>query len=293
MKAFPDWLSGKAFVFNWFALVILKFVLSDLFQYMIKISAVVITFNEEKSIGACILSLRKVADEIIVVDSFSKDSTKDICLKEGVKFVEHVFEGHIQQKNFALSLASHDFVLSLDADEYLSDELIHSILQVKKEAIHQAYVMNRVTSIGGRWIYSTDWYPDKKIRLWNKANGSWGGYNPHDTVVLLPGTVVLQLKGNLMHSGYEDYNDLMIKANAYARIFAKANQYKKSSSVFKVLYKSVYTFLRNYIIKYGFISGFDGLAISMANTWYTFFKYAMLRELQNAQKGKTLDKEDR
>jgi len=267
------------------ALVIHKVVLWDLFlEDMIKISAVVITFNEEKSISRCINSLKSVAEEIIVVDSFSKDTTKAICLNAGVQFVEHIFEGHIQQKNFALTLASYDFVLSLDADEYLSEELIDSIKQAKNNSTHQAYSMNRLTGIAGRWIYSTDWYPDRKIRLWNKAIGKWGGYNPHDTVILNTGISVSHLKGNLMHDGYEDYLDLMTKANQYAKIFARAHQHKKSSSVFKVLYKSIFTFFRNYIIKFGFMSGFDGLVISFTNTWYTFFKYAMLRELNKSQK---------
>lgn len=246
---------------------------------MIKISAVIITFNEEKSIARCIRSLKPVADEIVIVDSFSKDKTRQICETEGVRFVEHIFEGHIQQKNFALTLALHDFVLSLDADEYLSDALTHSILQIKNNSTHAAYSMNRLTGIAGRWIRSTDWYPDKKIRLWRRSKGQWGGYNPHDTVILEKGTSLFHLGGDLMHDGYEDYADLMTKANQYARIFARANRHKKSSSVFKALYKSVFTFFRNYILKYGFINGFDGLVISFTNTYYTFFKYAMLREL--------------
>lgn len=248
------------------------------------ISAVVITYNEEKNIKLCLQTIKAVADEIIVVDSFSKDNTKAICLAEGVKFIEHIFEGHIQQKNFALSQASHDFVLSLDADEYLSEELTASIKKIKEKGTHQAYSMNRLTGIGGRWIYSTDWYPDRKLRLWNKTLGKWGGYNPHDTVILNSETPVFHLKGNLMHDGYEDYNDLMSKANQYARIFANANQHKKSSSVFKAIYKSIYTFIRNYILKFGFTSGFDGLVISCANTYYTFFKYAMLRELNKSKR---------
>ena len=252
---------------------------------MIKISAVVITYNEEHSIGLCLKTLKSVADEIVVVDSFSNDKTKAICVGSGVKFVEHIFEGHIQQKNFAVSQASNDFILSLDADEYLSDELIKSIRSIKENGSQQAYTMNRLTGIGGRWIYSTDWYPDRKLRLWHKDIGKWGGYNPHDTVILNKGVSVGHLNGNLMHDGYEDYSDLMNKANQYARIFAKANQNKKSSSVFKAIYKSMYTFIRNYILKLGFTSGFDGLVISCANTYYTFFKYAMLREL-NKQKAR-------
>ncbi len=249
---------------------------------MIKISAIVIVYNEEKSIRRCIHSLKSIADEIIVVDSFSKDNTKAICLDAGVKFTEHTFEGHIQQKNFAMTLASYDYILSLDADEYLSEELIHSIRQLKNNSKHQAYSMNRLTSLGGRWIYSTDWYPDRKLRLWNKAFGKWGGYNPHDKIVLAKGTSVKHLRGNLMHDGYDDFNGLINKANQYARIFAKAHHCKKTISVFKIFYKTIFTFLRNYIIKFGFISGFDGLIISITNSYYTFFKYALLKELNRS-----------
>ena len=106
---------------------------------------------------------------------FRKITPSQFASREGVKFVEHIFEGHIQQKNFALTQASHDYVLSLDADEYLSEELIASIRIVKEKGTHQAYSMNRLTGIGGRWIYSTDWYPDRKLRLWSKGAGKWGG----------------------------------------------------------------------------------------------------------------------
>ena len=246
---------------------------------MIQISAVIITYNEEKNIRRCIKSIKPVADEIIVVDSFSKDGTRRICEEEGVKFIEHPFEGHIQQKNFAVEAASNEFVLSLDADEFLSDELISSIKGVKTSGTHQAYSMNRLNGIAGRWIRSTDWYPDKKLRLWNKNIGKWGGYNPHDTVIVSPGTEVKHLSGNLMHDSYQTYEEMKAKAIQYAKIFALAKQHKKSSSYFKVIYKTIFTFIRNYFIKYGFISGKDGLMISYTNAYYTYHKYAMLKKL--------------
>jgi glycosyltransferase involved in cell wall biosynthesis len=243
------------------------------------ISAVIITFNEEKNIRRCIQSIKPVADEIVVVDSFSKDGTRRICEEEGVKFIEHVFEGHIQQKNFAVSSASNDFVLSLDADEFLSDELIESIKHVKNSGMHQAYSMNRLNGIAGRWIRSTDWYPDRKIRLWNRSFGKWGGYNPHDTVIVDHGTEVQHLRGNLMHDSYQNYQEMKLKALQYAKIFANANQHKKSSSTLKAILKSIYTFIRNYFIKYGFINGIDGLVISYTNAYYTYHKYIMLKKL--------------
>jgi len=246
---------------------------------MLQLSAVVITYNEEKNIRRCIKSIQPVADEIIVVDSFSKDGTRQICEEESVKFVEHAFEGHIQQKNFAVSIASNDFVLSLDADEFLSEELAHAILEVKTSGTRQAYSMNRLNGIAGRWIRSTDWYPDKKIRLWNKSIGKWGGYNPHDTVIVNPGTQVQHLRGNLMHDSYQNYHEMKLKALQYAKIFADANKHKKSSSTFKAIFKSIFTFIRNYFIKYGFINGMDGLVISYTNAYYTYHKYSMLKKL--------------
>jgi hypothetical protein len=249
------------------------------------ISALVITFNEEKNIRRCINSIKPVADEIIVVDSFSKDHTRHICEEEGVKFIEHAFEGHIQQKNFAVTMASNDFVLSLDADEFLSEELANSIKIVKNSGTHEAYSMNRLNGIAGRWIRSTDWYPDRKLRLWNKNIGKWGGYNPHDTVIVNPGTEVRHLAGNLMHDSYQNYQEMKLKALQYATIFAHANQNKKSSSTFKAIFKSIYTFIRNYFLKYGFINGVDGLVISYTNAYYTYHKYLMLKKLNQLGKG--------
>jgi glycosyltransferase involved in cell wall biosynthesis len=248
-----------------------------------KLTVCIITFNEEKNIRRCIKSIKPVADEIIVVDSFSKDGTRRICEEEGVKFIEHAFEGHIQQKNFAVSQASNEFVLSLDADEFLSEELSNSIKLVKESGTHQAYSMNRLNGIAGRWIRSTDWYPDRKLRLWKKYIGKWGGYNPHDTVIVEEGTHVQHLSGNLMHDSYQNYHEMKVKAIQYAKIFANANRHKKSSSTFKAIFKGIYTFIRNYFFKYGFVNGMDGLVISYTNAYYTYHKYLMLKKLNNGE----------
>ena len=133
---------------------------------MSALSAVVITFNEEKKIEQCILSLKKVADEIVVVDSFSSDNTMAICEKLGIKTVQHAFGGYIEQKNFALNHATHKMVLSLDADEMLSDKLVESILAEKqKDFPADGYTMNRLNNYCGKWIRHCGWYPDRKLRL--------------------------------------------------------------------------------------------------------------------------------
>jgi glycosyltransferase involved in cell wall biosynthesis len=158
---------------------------------MVKISVVIITYNEEKNIARCIDSVMSVADEIVVIDSFSKDRTKELCLAKGVLFFEHAFRNHIDQKNYAVTKASHQYILSLDADEYLSPELIKSLQEVKKTWPCDAYRMNRLSSYGTRWIKHGSWYPDRKIRLWNRDVGVWGGITGRAMAKHMQGTAAL------------------------------------------------------------------------------------------------------
>ena len=141
----------------------------------LKISAVIITYNEEANIERCLESLEGTADEVLVVDSFSTDRTADICKSKGVDFIQHPFKGHIEQKNYALSCAGNNYVLSLDADEALSDNLIQSIRAAKQNWRADGYSVNRLTNYCGKWIRHCGWYPDKKVRLWDRRKGHWGG----------------------------------------------------------------------------------------------------------------------
>ncbi len=245
---------------------------------MVKLSVVIITLNEEKNISRCIDSVKSVADEIVIIDSFSKDQTKKTCLEKGVRFIEHPFEGHIQQKNFALAQTTFDHVLSLDADEYLSEELTASILLAKKFWPAEAYEMNRLSSYGGRWMKLSAWYPDRKLRLWNRTIGQWGGDNPHDRVILDNKTSVMHLKGNLMHKAYENAGEFLMKVQSYSTIFANEKRFIIRCSSFKIFYKTAYTFFFNFFMKLGILGGYEGAMISMSNTNYTFYKYSKLRE---------------
>ena len=253
---------------------------------MSKISATIITYNEESYIGGCIDSLKAVADEIVVVDSFSQDSTKDICLKKNVRFVEHAFTGHIEQKNFATSLTSFDHVISLDADERLSSQLIESILMIKDSWPAEAYRMNRLSTYGDKWIQRGNWYPDQKIRLWNKQAGYWGGNNPHDKIILKPKLKPMHLKGDILHEAYRDSHEALQKIQSYSDIFAKENAGKLSSSVFKIITHSSFTFFKSYIIKQGIFDGFEGLMVAMAEANHTFYKYAKLYEAERIMQEK-------
>jgi heptosyltransferase-3 len=245
---------------------------------MVKISAVIITYNEERNIARCIDSLYKVADEVVVVDSYSKDRTREISIEKGARVVEHPFKSHIDQKNFAVTQATHDIVLSLDADEYLSDKLTKSILEVKEKWPTEAYRMNRLSNYGGKWIRHGNWYPDQKIRLWNRRIGLWGGENPHDKIVLTKGIKIQHLRGDILHRAYTDSAETLVKVQSYSEIFARENVGRKTSSVPKIILRTTFGFLKSYILKRGFMDGFEGLMVAGAVANHVFYKYAKLYE---------------
>jgi glycosyltransferase involved in cell wall biosynthesis len=250
----------------------------------IKISAVIITYNEENNIGRCIDSLKPVADEIVVVDCFSKDNTKAICLEKGVVFYENEFLGFAHQKNFAARLATYEYVLSLDADEYLSTELAQSILDVKNNCLCDGYTMNRLSSYSGEWIKTCGWYPDTKLRLWKKDIGYWKGGGIHEWVELCQPTSAQQLHGDLLHHAYDNITQFLEKIQRYSTIYASEHRHKINSSAFKVFYKTVYSFFKSYFLKLGILDGYKGLLISVCNANFVFYKYSKLFEANHSLK---------
>ena len=247
---------------------------------MQKISAVIIAFNEEVYIEQCIRSVAEVADEIVVVDSFSADRTREICLSLGVRFIEHQFEGYRDQKNFALTQASFDYVLSLDADEALSPPLEKSILLAKKDLKYDGYKFNRLNNYCGRWIYHTNLSPECKIRLFNRNKAQWGGFNIHETITLDNPKSVKFLEGSLLHWLYDSYEESINKMNTYTTI--QANEYfskgYKSSSI-RLLISPAWRFFHSYFLKAGFLDGYDGYVISKLLSTTCFLKYVKLRKL--------------
>jgi len=242
---------------------------------MIKLSVVIITFNEERNIIRCLDSVKDVADEIVVVDSFSTDKTKAICESRKVKFIEHKFEGHIEQKNFAMKQAANDYILSLDADEALSDELKTSLEEVKNNWTDDGYTFNRFTNYCGKWIRHSGWYPDVKLRLWDRRKGKWEGVNPHDKCVLEPGTTIKHLKGDLLHYSYYTIEEHILQANKFSTIAAEQLVKRKKRVPFiKVLINPFFKFLRNYFLKAGFLDGYYGFIICTITAHETFQKYA-------------------
>lgn len=253
---------------------------------MAKLSATIITFNEEKKIDRCLRSLKEVADEIVVVDSFSTDRTKEICLSHKIVFIENPFPGYIEQKNFALSKATYPNVISIDADEYLSDELAKSILEEKeKEFPYDGYNMNRYNFYCGKWIRHGTYYPDRKLRLLNIQKGKWGGQNPHDKIIMQEGVIVKQLKGDLLHYTYQSIEEHTKQSDRFSTIAAKALFDKgKPPSYIKLLVNPAWAFVKGYIFKLGFLDGFAGYMIARFTAIQSFLKYAKLIRLHNEAK---------
>ena len=250
---------------------------------MSKISVVIITFNEAEYIGNCIRSVAEVADEIVVVDSFSTDSTKEICLSNGVRFIEHDFEGYRDQKNFALSQASYDYVLSLDADEELSPKLEKSILDIKHDFKYDGYKFNRLNSFCGKWIYHTSLSPECKIRLFNRKKGRWSGLNVHEVVVLDNPKNVTHLSGNLIHWLYKSYEESVEKMNRYTTLLA-CEYYKLGikATPKRLLLNPVWRFIHSFFLKAGFLDGYSGYVVSKFLATTCFTKYVKLRDLYKA-----------
>lgn len=250
-----------------------------------QISAVIITFNEERNIGRCLDSLAGVADDVVVVDSFSTDRTEQICREKGARFIQHAFAGHIEQKNFALEQARFPHVLSLDADEALSDTLRQSILAVKADWRCDAWAMNRLTNYCGQWIRHSGWYPDRKIRLFDRRRGRWGGQNPHDKVEMNPGTTLGFLPGDLLHYSYYTEEEHDARARRYAVIAARAMLERgRRGSWLRVGVSPVFKFVRNYLFRLGFLDGHAGWTICRMAALETYWKYRHLIQLEKAQK---------
>ncbi len=247
---------------------------------MLKLSVVIITLNEEKNIARCLESVKDIADEIVIVDSFSIDRTEEICNNYNVKFIQHEFRGHIEQKNWAIEQSSYLHVLSMDADEELSDRLKKSILEVKGNWKYDGYYFNRLTNYCGKWIRHTSWYPARKLRLWDKSKGKWGGLNPHDKFKLEKGSTKKFLKGDLLHYSYYSINEHVTQINNFSTIVAKAYfKENKRASYFNIVFHPFWRLFRDYIIKLGFLDGFYGLVVSMNSAHETFLKYIKLRNL--------------
>lgn len=252
------------------------------------ISVVIITFNEEKNIKRCIESVLPIADEIVVVDSFSNDKTKEIATGYNlVKFVEHAFEGHIEQKNYAITCATYPHILSLDADEALNSELLESVKQTKNNWNADGYSFNRLTNYCGKWIKHGGWYPDAKLRLWDSRKGAWGGTNPHDMFIMNADSKLAHLSGDLLHYSFYTINQHVQQGNKFSDIRANALFKKgKKANVFHLLIKPSWKFFHQLVLKLGFLDGMYGWIIAINSAHVKFQVYSKLWQMHHEKKNK-------
>jgi len=251
----------------------------------VRISAIIITYNEERNIKRCLESLRGVADEIVVVDSYSTDRTGEICRQFGVRFIEHKFTGHIEQKNWAILQASYPHILSLDADEALSDRLRESIFRVKENWICDGYYFNRLTNYCGRWIKHTSWYPSRKLRLWDARKGNWGGFNPHDRFYLNRGASRRFLKGDILHYSYYSISEHLDRMNSFSSILARS-YFERGRRVYisSIILHPLWRFIKDFLLKTGFLDGYYGFIVSVNSAHEVFMKYVKLRNIYTEEK---------
>ncbi|WP_179336591.1 glycosyltransferase family 2 protein [Winogradskyella ludwigii] len=250
---------------------------------MLKLSGVIITFNEERNIEQCLASLVNVVDEIIVVDSFSTDNTKTICERFNVKFIEQKFLGYIEQKNFALSQASYDHIVSLDGDEALSETLQQSIIDLKSNWKFDGYYTNRFNNFCGQWIKHSDWYPNKKLRVFDKRKASWTGHKIHETISFNSNNSKSgHLKGDILHYTYQTYSEFNLKTEYFSSLSAQSYfELGKKAPIWKIILNPTWAFFKTYFLRLGILDGFNGYMIAVQTANITFLKYSKLRALNN------------
>ena len=245
-----------------------------------KITATIITLNEERNIARAIESLR-CCDEIVVVDSGSIDRTVELAQKLGARVVDESFTGYASQKNKAAEAASHDWILSLDADEALSESLEAEIWQLKKNGPkYDGYTVPRLAQYLGRWILHSGWYPDRKIRLYDRRKARWVGNFVHESVQV-KGRVG-KLDSNLLHFTCSSLSEHLKTMDRYTTLAAEEIVGRKQRvSLSRLILDPAWTFLRSYVVQRGFLDGIEGLTIAYMAALYTFLKYAKARYLSN------------
>lgn len=246
-----------------------------------ELSIAIITHNESLNIERCINSVKSIADDIIVVDSYSTDNTVALAKQMGARVVLQEFLGHIEQKNFAIAQAKFPFILSLDADEAIDDTLLNEIKAIKSSAAHaDGYLINRFNNYCGQWIKHGAWESDIKLRLWDSTKGKWAGLNPHDKFEMVPGANIQPLKGKILHWSYNSVEEHKGKVEYFSTIAAQAyfNRGKKSS-YFKIVFSPLFRFVRDYIFKLGFLDGKYGLIIARLTAKEVRLKYQKLMAL--------------
>lgn len=252
---------------------------------MIKLSVAIITYNEEANIGRCLESVWEIADEIVVLDSFSTDQTQAIARSFGAKIYEHSFEGFARQRQMSIDHCTYDTILAIDADEVLSDLLKESIASVKSNWTHHAYTCNRLNNYCGRWIRHGTWYPDKKLRLFHRDHAAMADRDPHEVIEVKPGIAIQHLTGDLLHYSYKTPEEFVRTNDRYSTMQAESfHRQGKKASLIQHLYKPFWRFFKSYVVKRGFLDGKDGWIIAVGQAQAVNMRLNKMRALQKGVK---------
>lgn len=248
-----------------------------------KISAFIICLNEEEHIGRCLESV-KWCDEIIVIDSGSTDKTLSICRQFNARIFERAWPGYVEQKRFGLSQCQFKWVLNIDADEEVSQELSNQILEVLRKGRVSSdqpagYYLLRIVHYLGRWWRKGGWFPEYRMRLMQREFAKWGGRDPHESALVSGPTA--KLSGELRHYSFETIAEHVAKLNSHSSVAAQElHRNGHRSSLSNVLFNPVMRFLKFFCFKRGFLEGRAGLVAASLETYYVFLKYAKLWEIE-------------
>lgn len=248
------------------------------------ISVVIVTKNEERNIKRCLESLKEIPNEVIVIDSFSQDRTKEICQVFGqnvnVRFEQIQWKGFSETKNYGIGLAQFDYILSLDADEALGEELYQNLLSLKAD-LFGAYTFCRKTNYCGQWISHCGWYPDIKLRLFPRGQGHWNNKTVHEDLALTPPLTVELIKGDLLHYSYYSIKDHLQRTHKYSDLAAQSlAQSNRSFLRTRAIVHGFFKLLKSYFLQLGFMDGFYGLCICCLASYEVFLKYSKAYQLR-------------
>ena len=245
---------------------------------MLKISATVVTLNEEANVARALESLR-CCDEIVVVDAGSGDQTIGIARRLGARVIETEWPGYAKQKNYAAEAAQHDWILSIDADEALSEGLEAEIWEIKRTGPQaDAYTIPRLAQYMGRWILHCGWYPDRKVRFYDRRKARWVGEYVHESVKVTGRTG--HLKSNLLHYTCSSFSQHLRTVDRYTTLAARELVAQRTPvPLWRILVAPPWTFFKTYVLQRGFLDGFEGLVISYMAATYVFSKYVKARNM--------------
>jgi len=246
------------------------------------LSVTIITLNEERNIGTCIRSVAAIAEQVVVIDSGSKDGTEAVVKELGAEFHYNPWPGHLEQKNVAIDRSNGSWVLSLDADEWIDEALaaeIRRLVNLDGDGA-DGFEIDRKTMFLGKFMRA--WSPDWNVRLFRRDFGRFGGTNPHDLVIMKPGSKTKRCTNRFYHDSYKSTEQYISRLNAYTSIAATALHAQGKCTTFTKLFLSpLWMFVKMLVLKAAWLDGYRGIFLSLSSSYYVFLKYAKLWEFEN------------